>query len=283
METAGERLSRLRKALPNPVPRPADELPRLALAWITPAGWRAASAVDSRNVGRWQLATAFVFLLLAGVLGLVMRIQLALPQSDLLGPSLYNRLFTMHGSTMMFLFAVPVVQALAVYLLPAMLGARDLPFPRLAAYAFWTYAIGGALFFASLLLGDAPSGGWFMYPPLSSYPHSPGIGTDIWLFAVGLIAISTVAGAINLIVAVLRTRAPGMSLGRMPVYAWTMLVVGGMIVLAFPAVMAAAAMLGIERALHWPFFIAARGGDPLLWQHLFWLFGHITRKLHTVS
>src|SRR5690606_9009941 len=148
-------------------------------------------------------------MLVAGVLGLLLRVQLALPQQGLVPPPLYDRLFTAHGTVMMILFAVPVVQAAAVCLLPAMLGARDLPFPRLTAYAFWTYALGGAVFLGALLLGQAPAGGWTMYPPLSSYEQAPGIGTDLWLLAVVAVAISALAGAINLIVAVLRMRAPG--------------------------------------------------------------------------
>ncbi len=180
----------------------------------------------------------------------------------------------MHGTVMMFLFAVPVVEAIAVYLLPGMLGARDLPFPRLSAYAFWAYAIGGAAFFATLFFGVAPDGGWFMYPPLSGRVHSPGVGADFWLLGIGFIEIRAIAGAIELIVGILMTRAPGMTLSRMPVYAWAMLVVGLMIVFAFPAVIAGTALLELERAFDWPFFIAARGGDPLLWQHLFWFFGH---------
>src|SRR5690606_32984299 len=188
-------------------------------------------------------------MLVAGVLGLLLRVQLALPQQGLVPPPLYDRLFTAHGTVMMILFAVPVVQAAAVCLLPAMLGARDLPFPRLAAYAFWTYALGGAVFLAALLLGQAPAGGWTMYPPLSSYEQAPGIGTDLWLLAVVAVAISALAGAINLIVAVLRMRAPGMSFGRMPVYAWSLLVVAAMILAAFPPLLAAAFLLGLERTL----------------------------------
>ena len=260
--------------LPNPLPRPAGELERLQRVWAPPRGWRVLSSVNNTYVGLWYIGTALAFLVLAGVLALVMRTQLAVPGNDLVGPETYNQLFTMHGTVMMFLFAVPVVEAVAVYLLPGMLAARDLPFPRLSAYAFWAYAIGGLAFFCTLFFGVAPSGGWFMYPPLTSYEHSPGLGPDFWLLGIGFIEISAIAGAIELVVGILRTRAPGMSLGRMPVYAWTMLVVGGMIIFGFPPIIAATLLLEIERAFHWPFFIAARGGDPLLWQHLFWLFGH---------
>jgi cytochrome c oxidase subunit I+III len=180
----------------------------------------------------------------------------------------------MHGTVMMFLFAVPAVEAMGVYLLPNMLGARDLPFPRLSAFAFWAYFVGGLVFFASLFFGVAPDGGWFMYPPLTSHQYSPGVNSDFWLLGIGFIEISAIAGAIEIVVGVLRTRAPGMTLDKLPVYAWAMLVMAGMIILGFPAVILATALLELERAFDWPFFIAGRGGDPLLWQHLFWYFGH---------
>ncbi|HSW04298.1 cbb3-type cytochrome c oxidase subunit I [Aquabacterium sp.] len=260
--------------LPNRLPRPADELPALERAWLQPQGWRTISAVNNTTIGKLYIATALLFLLLAGVLALLMRAQLALPGQSLLGAATYNQVFTMHGTVMMFLFAVPVVEAVAVFLLPNMLGARDLPFPRLSAYAFWAYAVGGLAFFASLFFGLAPDGGWFMNPPLTSRVHSPGINADFWLLGIGFIEISAIAGAVELIIGILMTRAPGMTLGRMPVYAWSMLVVGLMIVLAFPAVIAGTALLELERAFDWPFFDATRGGDPLLWQHLFWFFGH---------
>jgi cytochrome c oxidase subunit I+III len=262
------------EALPNRLPRPPGELEAMERAWALPPGWRSLSAVNNTYIGKLYIGTALIFLLLAGVLGLLMRAQLAVPGNSLLGPAAYNQVFTMHGTVMMFLFAVPVVEAVAVFLLPNMLGARDLPFPRLSAYAFWAYAVGGLAFFCSLFFSLAPEGGWFMYPPLTGREHAPGINADFWLLGIGFIEISAIAGAIELIIGILMTRAPGMTLGRMPVYAWSMLVVGFMIVFAFPAVIAGTALLEMERAFDWPFFIAARGGDPLLWQHLFWFFGH---------
>jgi cytochrome c oxidase subunit I+III len=260
--------------LPSSLPRPADELARLQAAWKQPTGWRFFKRVNNASIGLLYIATALLFFILAGILGLLMRTQLAVPENTLLTASAYDQVFTMHGTVMMFLFAIPVVEAIAVYLLPNMLGARDLPFPRLSAYAFWAYAIGGLAFFCTLFAGLAPDGGWFMYPPLTSKEYSPGLGADFWLLGIGFIEISAIAGAIELIVGILFTRAPGMMLGRMPVYAWAMLVVGVMIVFAFPAIIAGTALLELERAYDWPFFIAERGGDPLLWQHLFWFFGH---------
>ena len=261
-------------SLPSSLPRPAQELPRLEKTWVTPSGLRFLTSVNNTNIGLLYIGTALLFFLLAGVLGLLMRAQLAVPDNDLLSPSTYNQVFTMHGSVMMFLFAIPIVEALAVYLLPNMLGARDLPFPRLSAYAYWAYAIGGLAFFCTLFVGLAPDGGWFMYPPLTGKQYSPGLNADFWLLGIGFIEISAIAGAIELIVGILFTRAPGMTLSRMPVYAWAMLVVGIMIVFAFPAVIAGTALLEMERAFEWPFFDATRGGDPVLWQHLFWFFGH---------
>ncbi|CAN7597076.1 cbb3-type cytochrome c oxidase subunit I [Acidovorax sp. LjRoot194] len=260
--------------LPNTLPRPEGELQALQRAWAPPSGWRRLTAVNNSHIGVYYLATALLFFVLAGVLALVIRMQLALPGNTLVGANTYNQLFTMHGSVMMFLFAVPVVEAVAVWLLPNMLGARDLPFPRLSAYAFWAYAFGGIAFFCTIFFGASPDGGWFMYPPLTSKEFSPGIGADWWLLGIGFIEISAIAGAIELIIGILFTRAPGMTLARMPVFAWAVLVAALMVIFAFPALIAGTLLLELERAFDWPFFIPARGGDPLLWQHLFWFFGH---------
>src|SRR5688572_18252144 len=260
--------------LPNPLPRPRGELEALEKAWERPKGWRIFTAVNNTEVGLAYVATALLFFVLAGILALIMRVQLAQPNSELVSPQIYNQLFTMHGTVMMFLFAVPVIEAVAVYLLPGMVGARDLPFPHLGAYAYWAYAIGGLIFFCTLFFNVAPDGGWFMYPPLTGKAFTPSDSADWWLLGIGFIEISAIAGAIELIVGILRTRAPGMTLSRMPVYAWAMLVVGFMIVFGFPPVIAATMLMELERAFGWPFFIAALGGDPVLWQHLFWLFGH---------
>jgi cytochrome c oxidase subunit I+III len=260
--------------LPSALPRPEGELEALERAWKRPRGWRALSEYNNTFIGLLYVGTAFLFFVLAGILALVMRAQLAVPENDLVRPELYNQLFTMHGTVMMFLFAVPAVEAMGVLLLPNMLGARDMPFPRLSAYAYWAYAIGGLVFFASLFWNVAPRGGWFMYPPLTNATFSPGISEDFWLLGIGFIEISAIAGAVEIIVGILRTRAPGMTLGRMPVFAWAMLVFALMVVFAFPAVILATLQLELERAFGWPFFDAARGGDALLWQHLFWFFGH---------
>jgi cytochrome c oxidase subunit I+III len=220
------------------------------------------------------MGAAFLFFVLAGILALLMRVQLAVGDNHFLSQDLYNQIFTVHGTTMMFLFAVPAVEALGVMLLPQMLAARDLPFPRLSAFAIWAYIIGGLVFFSTVFYDLAPKGGWFMYPPLTLEKYSPGTNADFWLLGIGFIEISAIAGAIEIIVGVLRTRPPGMTLAKMPIFAWSMLIFAAMIVFAFPAVILATMLLEIERAFGWPFFTAALGGDALLWQHLFWFFVH---------
>jgi len=264
----------LYRHFPAQSPRPEGEVEELERIWAAPKGWALLTVVNNNYIGFFYVATAFLFFLLSGVLALGMRVQLAAPLMNFLPQDTYNQFFTMHGTVMMFLFAVPMVEAIGVMLLPQMLAARDLPFPRLSAYAFWAYFVGGLCFFASIFVGLAPDGGWFMYPPLTSIAFSPEINTDFWLLGIGFIEISAIAGAIEIIVGVLRTRAPGMTLDRMPMFAWAMLVFAVMIVIAFPSVILCTLLLELERAFNWPFFDPTRGGDPLLWQHLFWFFGH---------
>ena len=218
---------------PNSLPRPKGELSELQRIWRQPSGIRLLSAVNNTQIGLFYIGAALLFFVLAGILALLMRLQLAVPNNDLIDQGTYNQLFTMHGTVMMFLFAVPVVEAIGVLLLPQMLAARDLPFPRLSAFAFWAYFIGGLFFFASLFFDLAPDGGWFMYPPLTGSQYSPDSNADFWLLGIGFIEISAIAGAIEIIVGILRTRAPGMTLDKMPVFAWSMLVFAGMIVFRF--------------------------------------------------
>jgi cytochrome c oxidase subunit I+III len=263
-----------RPSFPSATPRPAGEREELLRIWATPRGWRKISAVNNTVIGLFYLGIALLFFLLAGALALVMRAQLAVGDNTLVSQSLYNQIFTVHGTTMMFLFAVPALEALGVVLLPQMLAARDLPFPRLSAFAIWAYVIGGLVFFSTIFYDLAPNGGWFMYPPLTLKSYSPGDNADFWLLGIGFIEISAIAGAIEIVVGALRTRPPGMTLDKMPIFAWTMLIFAAMIIFAFPAVILATMLLEIERSFGWPFFTAAKGGDPLLWQHLFWFFGH---------
>jgi cytochrome c oxidase subunit I+III len=175
---------------------------------------------------------------------------------------------------MMFLFAVPIFEAVAIYLLPGMLAARDLPFPRLSAFGFWSFLIGGVFVCGSIFFGAAPSAGWFMYPPLATDKELSGIGADIWLLGLSFIEVASIAAAVEIIVGVMKCRAPGMRLNLMPLFAWYLLIVGGMILFAFPPLIAGDILFEMERMFGWPFFDPAKGGDPLLWQHLFWIFGH---------
>jgi len=261
----------LEHAPPEAVQRAQAE--RLLQAWKTPEGWRYWSAVNNSEVGLWYTAAAFFFFLFGGVLALLMRIQLAVPGNDFLSAELYNQIFTLHGSVMMFLFAVPVFEAFSIMVLPEMLGARDLPFPRLSAFGFWSFVLGGVFVCGSIFFKAAPSGGWFMYPPLTT-TYQPGVGADIWLLGLSFIEVASIAAAVELAVGVLKCRPPGMRINLIPLYSWYILVVAGMILFAFPPLIAGDILLELERMLNWPFFDPARGGDPLLWQHLFWIFGH---------
>jgi cytochrome c oxidase subunit I+III len=246
---------------------------RLESTWKSPEGWRYWSDVNNSEVGVWYTSACLVFFLFGGVLALLMRIQLAVPNNDFLSADRYNQIFTLHGSVMMFLFAVPIFEAASILLVPQMLGARDLPFPRLSAYGFWSFVIGGVFVCGSIFFDAAPRGGWFMYPPLTS-SYDSGIGVDIWLLGLSFIEVASIAAAVELIVGILKCRPPGMRINLIPLYAWYVLVVAGMILFAFPPLIAGDLLLELERTLDWPFFDARRGGDPLLWQHLFWIFGH---------
>ena len=253
----------------------AEQEDRLRAAWKPPEGWvRRWTDVNNNRVGVWYTLTAFAFMLFAGVLALIMRTQLAVPENDLVGAHTFNQLFTLHGSAMMFLFAVPMFEAVSIILLPQLLGARDLPFPRLSAFGYWSFLIGGVFVLGSIFFDAAPDGGWFMYPPLTTRTDLSGLGADIWMLGLSFIEVSSVAAAVELIVGVLKCRPPGMRLNLMPLYAWYILVVAVMILFAFPPLIAGDVLFEMERLLGWPFFTAEKGGDPLLWQHLFWIFGH---------
>jgi cytochrome c oxidase subunit I+III len=261
----------LQPALPLAV-RQAQEA-RLLAAWAIPTGWRYWSAVNNTVVGLWYIVVTLIFFLFGGVLALLMRLQLADAGNTVLSADTYNQVFTLHGSVMMFLFAIPIFEAVSIWFLPQMIGARELPFPRLSAFGFWAFLIGGTFLCGSIFFGAAPSGGWFMYPPLTSR-YQPGIGADIWLLGFSFIEVAAIAAAVELIVGVLRCRPPGMRLNLVPLYAWYVLVAAFMVLFAFPPLIAGTILLELERAFGWPFFDPAGGGDPLLWQHLFWIFGH---------
>ncbi|WP_179611258.1 cytochrome c oxidase subunit I [Rhizobium leguminosarum] len=247
----------------------------LKATWSTPAGIVAAlSTVDHKIIGRRYIATAFVFLMLGGVLAMAMRLQLAFPEARFISADRYNQIFTVHGSNMMFLFAVPVMEAMAVYLVPLMVGTRNIAFPRLNAFSYWIFLAGGLLLWASLALDAAPDVGWFAYVPLAGPQYGPGKRADIWAQMITFTEVSALAVAVEIVVTVFKLRAPGMSLDRIPIFVWSMLVTAFLVIMAMPAIMLVSTSLILDRLVGTQFFNPAEGGDALLWQHLFWFFGH---------
>ncbi|MBX6321200.1 MAG: cytochrome c oxidase subunit I [Rhodospirillaceae bacterium] len=248
---------------------------RLMRTWRTPSGILGRlSSVDHKVIGRRYIVTAFAFLVLGGLAALVMRLQLARPESGLVGPDLYDQLFTMHGTTMMFLFAVPVMEAFAIYLVPLMVGTRNIAFPRLNAFSYWIYLFGGVFLWLNFFLGAGPDVGWFSYVPLAGPEYGPGKRADVWAQLVTFTEVAALAVSVEIIVTILKLRAPGMTLDRIPLYVWAMLVTAFMTLFAMPAVVAASSFLIMDRLIGTHFFNPAEGGDALLWQHLFWFFGH---------
>jgi len=253
----------------------ADLRARLERTWASPRGLRGVlTAVDHKIIGRRYVVTGMVFFFLAGVLALLMRAQLARPESGLIGPDRYNQIFSMHGTTMMFLFAVPIMEAVAVYLVPLMCGARNISFPRLNAYGYWVYLFGGAMIWIAFLMNVGPETGWFSYVPLAGPEFSPGKRTDFWAQMITFTEVAALVVAVQLVAMILKQRAPGMTLSRMPLFLWAMLVTSFMVIFAMPAVMLASSFLISDRLIGTQFYNPAEGGDPLLWQHLFWFFGH---------
>src|SRR5215211_7854402 len=248
---------------------------RLSRTWGTASGpIGALSTVDHKIIGRRYLITTFLFLFLAGLAALAMRLQLAQPESKLIGPDLYNQLFTMHGTTMMFLFGVPIGEAFAVYLVPLMVGTRNIAFPRLNAYSYYVYLFGGLMIWVAFMLNIGPDVGWFAYVPLSGPEFSPGKRADFWAQMITFTEVAGIAVAIEIIVTVFKLRAPGMTLDRIPLLVWAELVNSFVILFALPAVVTSSAMLMMDRLVGTHFFNPAEGGDALLYQHLFWFFGH---------
>ena len=248
---------------------------RLTRTWATGRSLlERLSSVDHKVVGRRYILTAFFFLCLGGLGAVAMRLQLARPEAKLLGPDLYNQIFTMHGTTMMFLFAVPVMEAFAIYLVPLMVGTRNIAFPRLNAFSYWIYLFGGLFLWVSFMLKVGPDIGWFGYVPLSGPEFSPGKRADVWAQMITFTEVSALAVAVEIIVTVFKQRAPGMTLDRIPIFVWAMLVTSFLIIFAMPAVMVSSTMLILDRLVGTHFFNPAEGGDSMLWQHLFWFFGH---------
>jgi cytochrome c oxidase subunit I+III len=263
-----------------PEPRPPYEDPErvpreLERTWEQPSGlWPWLRSVDHKSVAKRYIITAFVFFLLAGLEAATMRAQLARPENSVLGPDAYNQFFTMHGVTMMFLFAVPIMEAVGLYFVPLMIGARNVAFPRLNAYGYWVYLFGGLFLYVMFFLNTGPDVGWFGYVPLSGPEFSPGKRADVYAQAITFTEIAALVGSVELIVTIFKFRAPGMTLNRMPLYVWAMLVQGFMVLFAMPWVATATQFLAMDRLVATHFFNPAEGGDALLWQHLFWFFGH---------
>jgi cytochrome c oxidase subunit 1 len=266
-------------AWPGPGPGgaglPPADAHTLEQTWSDPpglVGWF--SAINHKTIAKRFMVTTFVFFVLGGLLALAIRLQLALPNGKVLGPDLYNQVFTMHGSTMMFLFAVPVMQAVATYLVPLMIGARSVAFPRMNAFAYWIFTLGGIMLYLAFFLDIGPDAGWFAYVPLAGPAYSPGKRVDFWAQMITFTELSGLMEAIVLITTIFKMRAPGMTLNRMPLFVWTMLVTSFMVLFAMPAVMLASTALITDRLVDTQFYNPAKGGDALLWQHLFWFFGH---------
>ena len=232
------------------------------------------STVDHKRIGIRYVYTSFAFFFVAGLTALVMRAQLTSPNSHILSPETYNQLFTMHGTTMIFLFNTPVLAGFGNYLIPLQLGTRDMAFPRINAFSYWVFVLAGIFMYSSFLIGHPPDGGWFGYVPLTDRTFSPGVNIDFWGLGIIFVGLSSTAGAINFIVTIFKLRAPGMSFNRMPIFAWSMLVFSLMIIFAVPAVTLATALLEFDRLFGTAFFVPALGGSTLLYQHLFWFWGH---------
>ena len=242
---------------------------------VSTTGWKSwVFTVDHKKIGIMYGVVALFFFLVGGSEALLIRLQLAAPDNTILSAGLYNQMFTMHATTMVFLFVMPMTAAFANYFLPLQVGARDVAFPRLNALGFWLFLFGGIFINTSWFLGGAPDGGWFMYSPNSSPLFSPTHGIDFWTLGLQITGIASLIGAINLIVTVLNMRAPGMKLMNMPVFTWMVLVVQFLLLFAMPVITVALFLLSFQRNFGATFFDVNHGADPLLWQHLFWIFGH---------
>ena len=255
-----------------PVGRPADALltrptwTEGLLSWLT--------TVDHKRLGILYIVTSLAFTGVASIEAFLIRLQLASPSNTLLSPDIYNQMFTMHGVTMVFLAIMPLAIGFANYFVPLQIGARDLAFPRLNAFGYWVYLVGGLFLYSSLVLGGAPDVGWFAYAPLTSLSHNPGLGTDFYMIGLFVGGIGTLVTAMNLIVTIINMRAPGMRMMRMPVFTWMILVTSFLIIFAFPPLTVALFQVMMDRTFGTLFYVPEAGALPILWQHLFWIFGH---------
>jgi cytochrome c oxidase subunit I+III len=256
--------------------REEDEVrAKLNASWYEGSGlWAWLTSTNHKSISKRYIVTAIVFFILGGLEAGMMRAQLSRPENSFIGPDLYNQIFTMHGSTMMFLFAVPVMEAVGLYMVPLMIGTRNVAFPRLNALGYWMYLFGGVLLYAAFFYNTGPDAGWFAYVPLAGPAYSPGKRMDIWAQMITFTEIAALIGAVELVTTIFKQRAPGMSLNRIPLFVWAMLITAFMIIFALPAIVVSSSMLAADRLIDTHFFNPAEGGDALLWQHLFWFFGH---------
>jgi cytochrome c oxidase subunit 1 len=236
--------------------------------------WDWMTTIDHKKIGIMYAVSALVFFVLGGFEALLIRWQLATPEASVIDPALYNQLFTMHGVTMVFLVGMPIAVAFFNYIVPLQIGARDVAFPRLNAFSYWVFLFGGLFMYSSWFIGAAPDGGWFGYANLSSPQYSPGPNMDFYALGLQILGIGSIAGGVNFITTIINLRAPGMKLMRMPLFTWMAFVTSFIIVTALPVLAVALFMLTFDRYWATNFFNVAAGGDPILWQHLFWLFGH---------
>ena len=241
--------------------------------WVT--------TVDHKRLGILYIVYSLFFLVIGGIEALVMRIQLMAPRNNFVSPQVFNRMFTMHGTTMIFFVAMPILFGFANYLIPLMIGARDMAFPRLNAFSFWLTAFGGLLLYFSLVganglygAGNAPDVGWFAYAPLTAETFSPGHSTDFWTLGLLVSGIGSIGTAINIVATIVCLRCPGMTLGKMPLFAWLNLVMAVMVLFTISPLTAAQLMLMVDRYLGGHFFDTQAGGSAVIWMHFFWIFGH---------
>ncbi|MDP7578102.1 MAG: cytochrome c oxidase subunit I [SAR202 cluster bacterium] len=236
--------------------------------------WNWLTTIDHKRIGILYGVTAFILFLTGGIEALYMRAQLATPEAEIVSPEVFNQLFTMHGTTMIFLAIMPMGTAFFNYIIPLQIGARDVAFPRLNAFSYWTFLAGAIMLKSSWFLGGAPNAGWFGYAPITGVPYNPGHGIDFWILSLQILGIASLAAAFNFVVTIINMRAPGMSLMRMPLFTWMTFVTSLLLILAFPVITVALIELMFDRFYGANFFVPAAGASPLLWQHLFWIFGH---------
>jgi cytochrome c oxidase subunit 1 len=236
--------------------------------------WSWLTTVDHKRIGILYGSTAFFFFLVGGIEALLLRIQLGSPNNTFLSPETYNQLFTMHGTTMIFLAIMPLSAMFFNFMIPLQIGARDVAFPRLNAFSYWVFLAGGLFLNSGFLFGAAPDQGWYGYANLTSLQYSPGLNVDFWMFGLQILGIASLAAAVNFFVTILNMRAPGMTLMRMPMFTWMSFITQVLLLLAFPVITVALILLMFDRFFGTHFFVPAGGGDPLLWQHMFWIFGH---------